>query len=183
MDKLEEYLERARHERAMHERNGATGIVEAIDRIFPKLVENEIREAYVSFETAKLLKEKGFKEKTIPFYQKDGKFCSRIGNVCQPCDWNNEYKNKYDFYSAPTQQMAMRWLREVHKIVICAEIANENDKGNTDYSNPDRWHWFFDLTNEKGVTVGVDGDYILSEYSSYEEACENAIQYCLTYLI
>jgi len=41
MDKLEEYLERARKERAMHERNGATGIVEAIDRIFPNLFDDK----------------------------------------------------------------------------------------------------------------------------------------------
>ena len=55
MDNLKEYLKRARHERAMHKRNGATGIVEAIDRIFPELAESEderIRKALLEhFET------------------------------------------------------------------------------------------------------------------------------------
>ena len=136
-----------------------------------------IEEDYVSFETAKLLKEKGFDIGVRYYYQKiDDDITYNIGDFR---NWN-----LHDiWYSMPTLQMAMKWLREVHKLVICAEIGNENDKGNTDYSNPDRWYWFFDITNEKGVVIDTESDYVLNEYFSYEQACEAAIKYCLENLI
>lgn len=52
-----------------------------------------ITEDYVSFETAKLLKEKGFDERVISFYHP--------GDI-----------------QRPTLQMAMKWLREVHHYYI-----------------------------------------------------------------
>ena len=52
-----------------------------------------ITEDYVSFETAKLLKEKGFDEKVISFYPP--------GDIPRP-----------------TLQMVMKWLREIHNIDI-----------------------------------------------------------------
>lgn len=67
-----------------------------------------IKEAYCSFEVAKLLKEKGFTEECEYFYDwyKESEsyhICSK-GGTC-----NNE---KYpDEYSMPTHQMAMAWLR------------------------------------------------------------------------
>ena len=133
-----------------------------------------ISEDYVSFETAKLLKEKGFDEYCPESYFKMDKKLKKSGFS----EWE-----KVNEIKAPTQSLAMKWLREVHKLVICAEIGNENDKGNTDYSNPDRWYWFFDITNEKGVVIDTESDYILNKYSSYEETCEAAIKYCLEYLI
>jgi len=139
-----------------------------------------VQEAYVSFETAKLLKEKGFDEDINLWYDKNGdKFFKYHYEISR--DWR--VRQNQQVYQCPTQQMAMRWLREAHNLVICAEIANENNKGNTDYSNPDRWSWFFDLTNEKGVVIEPESDYILNEFDSYEDAVEVAIQYCLTYLI
>ena len=139
-----------------------------------------IQEAYVSFETAKLLREKGFDEDIDLWYDEKGdKFFKYHYEIKK--DWR--VRQNQQVYQCPTQQMAMRWLREVHNIVICAEIGNENDKGNTNYSNPDRWHWFFDLTNEKGVVIEPESDYILNEFDSYEDAVEAAIKYCLTNLI
>ena len=52
-----------------------------------------IQEDYVSFETAKLLKEKGFDEECQKYY--------------------GDYK-----YPCPTLQMAMKWLRKAHEIFI-----------------------------------------------------------------
>jgi len=144
-----------------------------------------IQEAYVSFETAKLLREKGFDEPCNQCYAKHPKE-DKPKLMFNDAGTNSKgvYGAVFPFLaSAPSQQMAMRWLREVHNIVICAEIGNENDKGNTDYTNPDRWHWFFDLTNEKGVVIEPESDYILNEFDSYEDAVEAAIQYCLTNLI
>ena len=88
-------------------------------------------------------------------------------------------------YTQPsvTIQTAMKWLREAHKLVITVSIGNENNKGNTDYSNPDRWFYFFDITNAKGVVIDTEYDPLSNEFSTYEESCEAAIRYCLEHLI
>lgn len=67
-----------------------------------------IKEAYVSFEVAKLLKEKGFDERSFASYDLKSQLQEGYG-----------YWNKTPiWYAAPTHQMAMKWLREVHKIDI-----------------------------------------------------------------
>lgn len=139
-----------------------------------------IKEDYVSFEIAKLLKEKGFDEG-----------CSFVVNAISkgvmPVSWpttNSDIEDeKASLIALPTLQMAMKWLREVHKLVITVSIGNENNKGNTDYSNPDRWFYFFDITNEKGVVIDTEYDPLSNEFPTYEEACEAAIKYCLEHLI
>ena len=77
-----------------------------------------IAEDYVSFETAKLLKEKGFNESCISVYH-DGELqlVSSLGIFCSEgygeqiltytnseCEWSPI------MISAPTLQMAMKWL-------------------------------------------------------------------------
>lgn len=121
-------------------------------------------ENYVSFETANLLKEKGFEQVNCHRqYNTDGMLCN--GYCYGPM--------------APTLQMAMKWLREVYKLHINLDI---------------HWLYFADTlgwmyTVTKILENGVD--YVCSNgdendktfYSSYEEACEAAIKYCLENLI
>ena len=75
-----------------------------------------IKEAYVSFELAKLLKEKGFDEPCYQKYDSDGELSfNHVGYI-------NSEKSCDDFYAlAPTHQMAMAWLREIHNIFIVIE--------------------------------------------------------------
>ena len=69
-----------------------------------------ITEDYVSFETAKLLKKKGFDEKCNSYF---------ISNNEIALIANKRNFNKHGIYlSAPTLQRAMKWLREVHDIKI-----------------------------------------------------------------
>ena len=119
-----------------------------------------IKEDYCSQEVYRLLREKGFDGEIHTTFDKEGYTQASI-----------------------TLQMAMKWLREVHKLVITVSIGNENNKGNTDYSNPDRWFYFFDITNEKGVVIDTEYDPLSNEFPTYEEACEAAIKYCLEHLI
>ena len=64
-----------------------------------------IKDAYVSFEVAKLLKEKGFAEPLVNYYYTTkGK---RVG-----------YLMSEEQYLCPTHQMACAWLREVHNLFI-----------------------------------------------------------------
>lgn len=127
-----------------------------------------INEDYVSFETAKLLKDKGFNENCSRSYVKDKLTVSQGFN-------NSYYKTMYsdEYYrpiSAPTLQMAMKWLREVHHIPI--EILWHYD------SNSDIEEWYFVHHVELKILPNN-----IEYYETYEEACEASIKYCLENLI
>ena len=139
-----------------------------------------IEEDYVSFETAKLLKEKGFDGDTNCYYIEG----TESKNLCYSPIRNNHNKritsNEFDInidiasgrISAPTLQMAMEWLREVHKlhIAILWDCGAYIGKNSFCY-HIDR----MDNYEDKGYNkIGFD---------SYEEACEEAIKYCLENLI
>ena len=126
-----------------------------------------ITEDYVSFETAKLLKEKGFDEPCECFYDTEHNDISIVNGWM---DTSNSLLEKREFlcYSAPTLQMAMKWLREIHG--LWCEISWEG-KG--------LWCMeVFSLMDEEFIP-----DSIVHEIKSYEEACEAAIKYCLENLI
>ena len=132
----------------------------------------EIKENYVSFEIAKLLKEKGFdKYPLFPCYKEDnGKFI----DIPTTLDTIN-----YCFISAPTLQMATKWLREVHNI----HIELNWDKGNQLY-NFNIWK----PGKYQPEISSLDLWRIYKDYNypgewNYEEACEEAIKYCLEHLI
>lgn len=123
-----------------------------------------IEEVYVSFETAKLLKEKGFPQSTFR--------CHYI------TDGNNHYKsfeNRCGFGDfdiiAPTQQIAMKWLREVCDLIIYVKLVNNKDP------YPDAWGFviYNKFTNEYTKSNKL--------WFEYEEACEAAILYSLKNLI
>ena len=117
-------------------------------------------EDYVSFETAKLLKEKGFDIPLNYFYNSDGRKC-----YATSYNWNQTTGDFQD-YSCPTLQMAMKWLREKHKIFI--SIQQHMDMSYVWYSYED------------GAPKGCDRE---SHNNTYEQACEAAIKYCLEKLI
>lgn len=122
-----------------------------------------ITEDYVSFETAKLLKEKGFDESTLQRYGADGDMSSdgRMGK------YNS--LTKFNFIAAPTLQMAMKWLREVHNLHIDIFVTYKDGIP----------HYQWSIDNLKTQDT-------ISETpccNAYEEACEAAINYCLKNLI
>ena len=120
-----------------------------------------IKENYVSFEIAKLLKEKGFDEPCLMCYNSDKKL-DNYGHY-------NSYKNSDVFsLTAPTLQMAMKWLREIHNIHITIYPYGEYSCNN----------YQFDVYKDNNFVVSKDDGYI-----TYEQACEAAIKYCLTNLI
>ena len=141
-----------------------------------------ITEDYCGFETAKLLKEKGFHEKvnhvyhyytSAPFYRRHLR------------DFNGEdYKNlRHEHYSAPTLQMAMKWLREVHHIhiEICLYKTNEDDiEPKKDIKAPYYTFGVWDSVTGYNVDERLINDFI---GDTYEQACEAAIKYCLENLI
>ena len=133
-----------------------------------------ITEDYVSFETAKLLKEKEFTHDMFNPYQ------LYMPNGQLEC-WNESPNDIY----APTLQMAMKWLREVHNLclfVIPATIDNTFRAGYALYPQCDnKWEWCASKNDGSKATFGCD---INKDYcDSYEQACEAAIKYCLENLI
>lgn len=141
-----------------------------------------ITEDYINFETAKLLKEKGFNEYCWKLYE--------LGDSNKPVllngfdldsesgFWNNKYLELYKKEhchikyncSAPTLQMVMKWLRGVYKISI--EVFYFT-------SNSDSGAWAFEIIKlPSGATVY--GEY---DKENYEQACETAIKYCLEKLV
>lgn len=134
-----------------------------------------ITEDYVSFDTAKLLKEKGFDEITLTWYSGKGKFCIGKNN------FNDYQMNRFSDMatakdknkcSAPTMQMAMKWLRKMYDI----HVVPRKDFFNGSYTG-----MIYDGRREN---VFDKDDYIaLVGYETYEEACEDSIKYCLENLI
>lgn len=123
-----------------------------------------ITEDYVSYEVAKLLKEKGFD------VYGDGSFSSGIeifaeyspSGTLNKCITSKPHRKAYP---APTLQMAMKWLRAIHKIDI--SITPDRKENYTALVFVDRKLPF--------TSIG--------SFQTYEEACEAAIKYCLINLI
>lgn len=134
-----------------------------------------ITEDYVSFETAKLLEEKGFDEQTRFCFRGDGKILHN----------DESYVGYPGYYPRPTLQMAMKWLRKVHNLclfVIPATIDETFRTGYALYPQCDsRWEWCASKNDRSKATFGFN---INKKYcDSHEEACETVIKYCLENLI
>ena len=124
-----------------------------------------IKEAYCSYEVAKLLKEKGFDEPCYQKYDCNGDLSfNHVGyiNDENPCE---------DFCAlAPTHQMAMAWLRDVHHIAInigWGEVFEE------------QYRWWSIVLNMDNGDILYDENY----QASYEESVETTLKYCLENLI
>lgn len=125
-----------------------------------------IVEDYVSFEIAKLLKEKGFNGLCNGYY--DCFTTENFHSGCEPTDFNSIDIEIRDIVSAPTLQMAMKWLRKEYNIDILITIGGFIEKGKV----------YFCLVYKNLTNYGD-----LKECSTYEEACDAGIRYCLENLI
>jgi len=114
-----------------------------------------MKEDYVSFELAKLLKEKGFTHDMFNPYQ------LYMPNGQLEC-WNESPNDIY----APTLQMAMKWLRKEHHLNIIVDCITDKAEARI-------------MTIEDLPTCRCRGIVV----REYEEACEAAIKYCLEHLI
>ena len=137
-----------------------------------------VQEEYINFETAKLLKDKGFDEICYLGYNVNGAYfpTSNRSNsqIIQP---------DFCFICCPTQQHVMRWMREAHNLFIeiqCYSVDNDFNYSYVVYRQ---------LKNLRGKEYGIGKHSYLrkekgkSQFRSYEEACEEAIKYCLINLI
>ena len=122
-----------------------------------------IKEDHVSFEIAKLLKERGFDEICRAAYTNDGKFITH----------HNYYSQYKDGCIAPTLQMTMKWLRKEYNILLFPLPAQEN--GKLVYL-VEVWTW----NEEEGI---YECAYAPMPRKEPEQAIEVAIKYSLENLI
>ena len=123
-----------------------------------------IKEAYCSYEVSKLLKEKGFDEPCYMAYVPTNR-----KHMMRNDAGHSNSMHPDDYYAAPTQQMAMKWLREKYNIVIVVTSSMFWGKYNVSiYKKGNDYPYGFD-----------GGDLV----PSYERAVEAAIKYCLENLI
>ncbi len=132
----------------------------------PSIQEKNIQEDYISFETAKLLKEKGFDELCRYYMQEAG------GKLHETYSSNSIFQSRVFI---PTQALVVKWLRVVHGIHIWLE--NNAFGYYWKINNASKPPWKRDL--RVNLHLDVDDKY----YTEPEEATESAILYCLKELL
>lgn len=150
-----------------------------------------ITEDYVSFETAKLLKEKGFDEPVRMYFNKynypsdnaiqnikkiTGKDMEQIEvhslfNAEDEPFFNSLQGKDENLFAFPTLQMAMKWLRIEKGIAVIPIISSILDN--------EKFLWDIEIVVAKTNDTYSQG-WI---YENQESACEAAIKYCLENLI
>lgn len=122
-----------------------------------------MEEKLISFETAKLAKEKGFNELCQKSY---------IGTpAIQTSDINHRNKDYIHRYSAPTKSLLRQWIRETRGVHI--EI----------HRNASGWFWSM-CKSESGTYLGYSkfsGPNDSGVWDEHDDALENALQIQLTY--
>ena len=121
-----------------------------------------MEEQLISFETAKLAKEKGFGGKeltTLNGYFRGGILCSI------PCNNKSDFCHE-DEFSAPTQSLLQKWLREKHHLIIIVAYQYEHDS--TPYS-----YWIYKEFQSLPINQWVN------DLNTYEEALEVGLQEAL----
>lgn len=131
-----------------------------------------ITEDYVSLETAKLLKEKGFSEDIDLWYDENGEMFIHpkydIG-----CNWR--VRQGLKIYQCSTLQMAMKWIREQgFYIKVDIDVDYDEDERGTKWYHKPAWDWVVFRIDER-KQMSYDG----ALYATYEQAAEVAIKWCL----
>lgn len=138
---------------------------------------------FVTIELAKKLKEKGFREKCLTYYDVEDNVGLLYNTQCSdgilPCQYTdllashnaNEVTlpdDSENCVDAPTISQVLKWLRESWKVVVTPEYLF------TEYND-----WNFNIR-----IIGRYGECESDEmYSSYEEAALAGIEYVIDNLI
>ena len=130
-----------------------------------------IKDRYVNFEVASLLRDKGFNEPCRGVYEE------KVLRINTLCDWFNSDFSEY--VSAPTQTMACDWIEETFNIAIVLDLTilgyepvflNGHKDPNIDGN----------VNQKDDAPVGDNSD---GSWSDKECAYNAALKYVLTNLI
>lgn len=142
----------------------------------------EITEDYVSFETAKLLKEKGFDLECDKYFIDDGKHV--VNSLHEIKDYAKDGKHFSYLHNTkiaiPTQQKARKWLRNLHNLTVECLPYMPWDAYETSFADIHGGPVYKGVIF-KGVFMLHTEEPIWAE--TYEVACDAIIKYCLENLI
>lgn len=126
-------------------------------------METANHECYVSLEVAKLLKKAGFDWKCNGVFLSEDSAQYAFIKADAACDNNNSKYSPYNI-SAPTLEVAQRWLREVRReYVVVHPIVNK---------------WFYSIHRPNFGHYYRD-----KKFSTYEEAQETGIKKALKLIL
>jgi len=126
-----------------------------------------VREDYVSFETAKLLKEKGFDGLVLSCYGEDGAVAERLSHE------SNEYTSHSFLFPRATYQLVFKWLREEKFIFV-------------EMSALSQLAYVYRVAILDDPEGRLCEDYACEEgerFMSYTEAAEHALDYVLNNIL
>lgn len=122
-----------------------------------------IHEEICTYEVCKLAKEKGFNVPTLGNYRIDTEDWYRT-DVYD--DWNDSTIR----YSAPTQSLLQRWLREEKKIVVVVDW----------FSIEQKYYWrVYDTSKDDMFASFMPSAKSMSRYDTWEQALESGLKYAL----
>lgn len=127
-----------------------------------------MKEQFISFETAKQAKAKGFPQTNARKgkYREDGRM-ENLGTGAAVCDINNEW------FEAPRQSLLQKWLREDKGIAVDV-YTNLKDRNTFKYGCD--MIAFFDLSDEWRT-------YNFNKFfDTYEQALENGLYKALEFI-
>ncbi len=124
-------------------------------------------ECYVSFEVAKLLKEAGFDWEVQSYYSKLSRMQGKLLWLSCGCKYKENVNINQNRYSAPTLEIAQRWLRKTHNLHITIFSSSQES-------------WMFRITEpHQKLEDGVYGE----DFNTYEEAQEAGIKKVLEIIL
>ena len=134
-----------------------------------------MEETLISFETARLAKEKGFNIFQDSWYDKNGEECFVEHSDYCFSDYfsfkeldNGELITEEEIYSAPTQSLLQKWLRKKHELSV--------ETFSLSYHNKIQFTFNIKKLNESLIIIISKNNL---HYNSDEEALEAGLLECL----
>lgn len=149
-------------------------------------------EDFVTFEIAKKLNEKGFREKCLTYYDVDDNvgllYNTQYSNEMLPCQYTDllmshntsegrQPDDSDNCVDTPTISQVLKWMREEKKLYLCPCVITDYD----DDFGPHYTWWSFIVVNiESGDSICRDYEHVVdNRYKSFEQAALAGIEYVL----
>ena len=130
-----------------------------------------MKEQLITFDTAKLAKEKGFNYPTLYSYGAEEELSDMDGEYFEERNFNLLKESEYWNVSTPTQSLLQKFIRENRRVHI--EI----------HRNASGYYWSMCM-EDGGTDLGwsnISGPNDGGVWDSFEDALENALQVQLSY--
>jgi hypothetical protein len=121
-----------------------------------------MKEQLITFETAKLAKEKGLCEYFNKGTEYVSAFYSEDGINFEETEFQQEDCIIGDRYFRPTQSLLQKWLREVHKIDVFCDCIGSGK--------------YYSVIYDNSIKEGNDKVFEQEKETSYEESLEVGLQ-------